>query len=176
MLVLAGCLGVVLGLFGRRSRYGAPRAALLAIVVAALQLAAIPSDGRLRMVMLVSSALLAVVWLVWQRHLASLLLAIGAATNLFVIAINGGMPVDPQAVEAVGGSGVVVTEGRFYNHIPMDTGTKLSCLGDRIPIPIHRSVLSLGDVLMMAGTALWIADAVRGWRAGSSGCARRTAA
>jgi hypothetical protein len=57
-----------------------------------------------------------------------------------------------------------VTAGFLYKHVPMDSSTRLAWLADRIPIPVQRNVVSIGDVLMAFAIALWTADTVRGWR------------
>lgn len=76
--------------------------------------------------------------------------AAGATLNLIVVAANGGMPVDPQAVAA---AGAAMPQDRL--HIGLDESTRLPQLADVIPAPIFRSVYSFGDVLLALG-GFWI--------------------
>ena len=172
MLVAAVALGVALGLvWPGPSRFGGPRLPVLVIAAAVVQVGSQVFTGWLHAAGLGLSLVLAVAWLAVQdRHLASGLLSAGALMNLAVIVANGGMPVDPAALEAVGRGGVDVTAGFLYKHVPMDSGTHLAWLADRIPVPLQRNVVSIGDVLMAVAITLWIADSVRAWRS-----ARRSA-
>lgn len=166
MFVLAVALGISLGLtVRRRSKYGPPRAIPLIVAAASLQLVGGTIDRRYRPATVVLSVVLALAWLLFQRrHAASLLLTVGAGANAMVIAANGGMPVDPHALAAVGRAHVDVAQGFLYKHISLDSGTRLSFLADWIPVPIQRNVISIGDVVMAVAIILWIADAVAGWR------------
>jgi hypothetical protein len=118
----------------------------------------------LHTVLLVTSVSLGSVWIVLQRrHVASVLLGIGVGLNVAVVAANGGMPVDSGALARVGRRDVDVTRGFLYKHVPMTGNTRLSWLGDRIPVPIQRNVISVGDVLMAVAICLWVADGVGAW-------------
>ncbi|MEO5901989.1 MAG: DUF5317 domain-containing protein [Ilumatobacteraceae bacterium] len=159
-------VGVLAGLVKpHRSRFGGPRAVPVVLAAAAAQFAAPLFTGVPRTGLLVASVLLGALWIARQRrHLASGLLAIGACLNVAVIAANGGMPVDSGALARVGRRGTDVTDGFFAKHVAMTGGTRLSWLGDRIPVPIQRNVISVGDVLMAVAICLWIADSVGSWR------------
>lgn len=78
------------------------------------------------------------------------LVAAGAALNLLVVAINGGMPVDPAAV---GVAGTRMPDDAL--HISMTERTALPLLADWIPLAVYRSVYSPGDLLLAAG-GFWI--------------------
>lgn len=166
MLVVVVLVGVLAGaLKPRRSRFGRLRAVPVVFAAAASQFVALAVTGVARVVLLVTSVLLATLWIALQRrHLASGLLAIGACLNVAVIAANGGMPVDSGALASVGRRGTDVTDGFFYKHVAMTGRTRLSWLADRIPIPVQRNVISAGDVLMAVAICLWIADSVGSWR------------
>jgi hypothetical protein len=166
LLVAAVALGVVLGFEWRGpGRYGRPRAVALVLAAAAMQVGSQVFSDWPHTAALGHSLVLGVLWLaVQRRHVASALLSAGALLNLVVIAANGGMPVDRAALEAVGRPSVDITAGFLYKHIPMDGGTRLSWLGDRIPVPVQRNVISIGDVLMALAIVLWVADSVRAWR------------
>jgi hypothetical protein len=167
VFVLAVLIGVTGGLTIRsRSRFGSPRAVALILGAAGLQLLGGRAPEGARPAVVAVSLALACAWLLCQRrHAASVLLAVGAAANTAVIAANGGMPVDSSALASVGRANLDVSNGFLYKHIPLDIGTRLAFLADRIPIPLERNVISIGDAVMAAGIALWVADAVAGWRA-----------
>ena len=157
--------GVAAGLvWPHRARFGAPRAVAVVFAAALAQVASVATNGAVHDVLLWTSVGLGVLWIVLQRrHLASVLLGIGVGLNIAVVAANGGMPVDPDALARVGRRDVDVTRGFLYKHVPMTSDTRLSWLGDRIPVPIQRNVISIGDVLMAVAICLWIADGVGSW-------------
>jgi len=165
VLVVMVLVGVVIGLVRpRRSRFGAPRAVAVVFVAAALQVASVATSGMLHAALLVVSLSLGALWLALQRrHVASVLLGIGVALNVAVVVANRGMPVDPDALARVGRRDVDVTRGFLYKHVPMTEDTRLSWLGDRIPVPIQRNVISVGDVLMAVAICLWVADGFGSW-------------
>lgn len=78
------------------------------------------------------------------------LIGVGAALNLAVVSLNGGMPVDLAAVAAAGSSAP-----HDPLHFALTTDTRLPALADVIPIGIVRSVYSLGDVAIAAG-GFWL--------------------
>ena len=165
MLVVMVLIGVVAGLVRpRRTRYGPPRAVAVVFAAAAIQVASVATAGVVHAALLATSIVLGALWIALQRrHLASVLLAIGVSLNLAVVAANGGMPVDSGALARVGRRDVDVTRGFLYKHVPMTGETRLSWLGDRIPVPIQRNVISVGDVLMAFAICLWVADSVGSW-------------
>jgi hypothetical protein len=165
VLVVTVLVGVVAGLVRpRHARFGAPRAVAVVFAAAVTQVASVATNGVVHAVLLVTSVLLGALWLALQRrHLASVLLGIGVALNVAVVATNGGMPVDSGALARVGRRDVDVTRGFLYKHVPMTSDTHLSWLGDRIPVPIQRNVISVGDVLMAVAICLWVADSVGSW-------------
>src|SRR4029077_12626574 len=76
----------------------------------------------------------------------ALLIAIGTSLNLFVVALNSGMPYDPMVAAAVG-----APLPNDALHVVLQADTRLEFLSDVIPVgPIH-SVLSLGDFLNALG-------------------------
>lgn len=166
MLTAALLLGVVLGLLcPRAARYGSPRAPLVIIGAAALHVASVPVTGRAETALLVASVAIGLVWIALQpRHLASVLLAAGVVLNIVVVLANGGMPVDPAALSAVGRELGDVTGSFFGKHVLMDDRTRFAWLGDRIPVPVQRNVVSIGDVVMAVAIVLWLADSVGGAR------------
>lgn len=76
---------------------------------------------------------------------------LGVALNAIVIGLNGAMPVSQHAMRSVGLSGVPAGDLR---HAAAEPGTHLSFLGD--VIPLGERVVSIGDVLMLAGLAWFL--------------------
>ena len=165
MLFVMVLVGVVAGLVRpRRARFGAPRAVAIVLAAAAIQVASVATTGVMHTALLATSVALGALWIALQRrHLASVLLGVGAALNVAVVVANGGMPVDSGALARVGRRDVDVTRGFLYKHVPMTGDTRLSWLGDRIPVPIQRNVISVGDVVMAVAICLWVADGVGSW-------------
>ena len=165
MLFVMVLVGVVAGLVRpRRARFGAPRSVAVVFAAAVAQIVSVATAGVMHTALLATSVVLGALWIALQRrHLASVLLGVGAALNVAVVAANGGMPVDSGALARVGRRDVDVTRGFLYKHVPMTSDTRLSWLGDRIPVPIQRNVISVGDVLMAVAICLWIADGVGSW-------------
>ncbi len=89
------------------------------------------------------------------------LLAGGWFLNLLAILPNGGMPVSESALTQAGmAASTSVRVGHLSKHVLASQGTVLRALGDVIPIPWFRSVISPGDSLMAVGIALLIASAM----------------
>ena len=103
-------------------------------------------------VLLVSN-LFVLVWLIVNRPLPGLLIAaVGLLMNLAVITANGAMPVSADAVRAAGGGELEISEGALKHEV-LDDETRLSFLGDIIPLP-RLGILSAGDLVLAAGLAL----------------------
>jgi hypothetical protein len=99
--------------------------------------------------LLLASQLLVVGWVVGNRQLpGTWLVAIGLGLNALVIGANGAMPVDPEAIRALGLEGAEVPPGK---HTVLDDATRLPWLADIIPVPPLRSIISVGDVVLAAG-------------------------
>jgi hypothetical protein len=100
------------------------------------------------------------VWSVLNRRSRSGLrglpvLGAGCALNSIVIAADDGMPVSRWALTVAGlPRHLDVSRGHLDKHVAMTTSTHLRWLGDIIPVPGLRTVMSAGDVLMLAGIAL----------------------
>lgn len=88
------------------------------------------------------------------------LAAAGLLLNVMVIATNGAMPVHAPSAER---AGVPISfEEAGLKHEVMDAGTHLPWLGDAIALPALKTVISLGDVLLALGVALFVYRATRG--------------
>jgi len=93
------------------------------------------------------------------------LIIIGALANFAVIVANGGqMPAAPDAWAALNGVAAVPTTD-FSNSILAGPHTVLPFLGDNFvlprPVPL-ANVFSIGDVLIGAGGALFVYQAMHG--------------
>lgn len=138
---------------------------LIAAVGVQLGLGAAPAPARGALV--VQCCALSIAWAITNaRHSPHLrvglwVIAAGILLNAVVIAANGGMPVDLNALPLAGLGGADVADGFLFKHVPMNAQTSLRFLGDVIPIAVKpfRSVISVGDVFMLAGIALTSAQA-----------------
>ncbi|HEV2249101.1 MAG TPA: DUF5317 family protein [Candidatus Limnocylindria bacterium] len=81
-----------------------------------------------------------------RRLAGALLVALGGALNLLVVLLNHGMPVDAGAVVAAAAS-----MPADALHVPLTGATVFPALADVIPVPIARSVYSLGDFCIALG-------------------------
>lgn len=86
-----------------------------------------------------------------------LLVLIGLAMNAAVIVANGGMPVSGDALVALGGQ-AVVEPGK---HQLLTEATRLPWLGDVLPVPFLRSVVSPGDIVLAAGVGILVVAQMR---------------
>jgi hypothetical protein len=77
--------------------------------------------------------------------------------NAAPIALNGRMPYDPAANAAVGLEAGVETP----KNEPAHAKTRLAALGDTIPVPVLRKVVSPGDLLIGGGACALVALAMR---------------
>ena len=79
---------------------------------------------------------------------------VGIAMNFVVIAANGGMPVRAEAIVAAGVDPDDIATLEFGNKRHLETSEdRLTWLGDIIPVPAAREVLSFGDLVMSVGIA-----------------------
>jgi hypothetical protein len=74
----------------------------------------------------------------------------GAVSNLLVVTVNLGMPVDATAVQIAGTS--IPSDGL---HRELVSGDRFAFLADVIPFPVIARVYSVGD-LALAWGALWL--------------------
>jgi hypothetical protein len=91
-------------------------------------------------------------------RLGCAVLTVGWLLNLIPIVLNGGMPVSAHGLERIDAPRTMsVTEGHFSKHVPADHDSRVSVLGDVIPLPLAASVVSIGDIVLLAGIALVVA-------------------
>lgn len=107
------------------------------------------ATGPLAYGLLLSSQLVVVTRALANWQLPGLILVgIGLALNAAVMAANGAMPVDPEAIAALGRDSGDLVRGK---HVLMDDDTRLPWLADIWPVPPLRSIISVGDVVLAAG-------------------------
>jgi hypothetical protein len=88
------------------------------------------------------------------------IIALGAALNALVIAVNQGMPVSVDAIAAVGEDPTtLVLRGKHF----VDVGqADLRFLSDIIAWRLRPAVVSIGDLILWGGISLLIQDAMHG--------------
>lgn len=97
-------------------------------------------------------ALLTFLW--WNRYLAgALLIAVGSTLNSAVILANGAMPVSRDAMLAIARHPAEMSGGRHRLLAPTDA---LPQLADIIGLPVLRTVVSVGDIVLAAGLGLLV--------------------
>jgi uncharacterized protein DUF5317 len=160
MLASALGLGIVGGLaFGGRvshlRTFHLAWLPLLAIAVAIRLLAPLAGGSAVVAYVVAFAAIAAVA--VRNRAIAGTpLIATGAALNLVVVALNGGMPVSVEAAQVAGA--VMPTDPL---HLTSTAGAALGLLGDIIPLAPLHAVYSIGDVLIALGGAALAFRSVR---------------
>lgn len=125
-----------------------------AVAQAAVTLGAAAGARLLRSALLATSyvAVLAFVWL--NRALPGMrTIFVGFALNAVVITANGGMPVSPAALRAVGAPSEDITPGK---HRLLGEDDPLPWLADVIPVPPLPVIISIGDVVLAAGVAVLV--------------------
>ena len=83
------------------------------------------------------------------RLVGASLVAVGGLLNLSVVLLNGGMPVDLNAVASAGAQ--MPADALHRNLTPV---SQLGLLADIIPIALVRGVYSVGDVVIATGAFL----------------------
>lgn len=98
------------------------------------------------------AALLTFLWL--NRFLAgALLIAVGSLLNTVVVLANGAMPVSRDAMIAIGRHPAELVAGR---HRLLTDGDVLPQLADIVALPLLRTIVSVGDIVLAAGLGLLV--------------------
>ncbi len=159
-IVLAVVIGLLVGVARRgrlisiaRTRLRHPEFLVVAVASSVVVDATdIGSPGAIALVGLIAGLAFASV----NAHLTGMaVIAIGLTANLIPVALNGAMPVRPEAL--VEAEMVTLEElGRVSltgaRELADDT-TTLEVLGDTIPVRFTGQVVSIGDLIMMVGLA-----------------------
>ena len=99
------------------------------------------------------------------RSAGQYLTGLGVMLNGLVIGLNAGMPVSRAALQAAGLPKMMdPSRGDLYKHTVMSGHTRLGLLGDVVPFHVFHTVLSAGDLVMLAGLAAlaWTATKASG--------------
>jgi hypothetical protein len=169
LVVLTMLGGLVVGrLRGGRLRHlaDAPlRAAWLAGLAAVAQFLFAVAPSPAAGVVLTAASQAGLLTFLWcNRYLAgALLVAVGSTLNSAVILANGAMPVSRDALLAIGRHPAEVGTGRHRLLAETDV---LPWLADVIGLPLLRTVVSFGDVVLAAGIGLLVAHLMRPPRRG----------
>jgi hypothetical protein len=147
----------------------------LALIGLGLQLSPVPSmngqiDHWLAVGLLAGSYVVLLAFVAMNIRLAGFpVIAVGFALNLLVISVNGGMPVTERAIRQAYGPGAeaeiakLQERGGAKHHLARDDDVLIP-LADVIPVSAGplRQVLSVGDLVFMAGVFWVIAAATKG--------------
>jgi Family of unknown function (DUF5317) len=170
-ILIALAVGVGFALGGRLSRFEHLRINRWGLAIAAVALQFLPgvAIGRVPTtvvgpVMLATSYTLLLLFLLWNRWIpGTWLMAIGLLLNLLVVMANGGMPVQPEAIERAGGTAATLQVTETTKHHVMTEQDVLWQLGDVLAVPPPVSVvLSVGDVLLYGAICYSIVQIMRG--------------
>jgi hypothetical protein len=168
-LVAGLALGLVLGGRPRRLAELHLRGLSLALVGVLIQAGMGGVPHSIRPAILVCSLVLVAAWLLLNREqrrgvaLGLGAIGVGFTLNAIVIVANGVMPVEPSARDAAGLSGRInVSQGHYAKHLLAGRGTRLALLDDRISIRALHAVVSVGDLVLLAGIVGVIAFAMCG--------------
>ena len=147
-------------------RFKRPRARLVPLVGAGVVLQVLAGrldDGPAVLVALGGFACL-LVFTAANMHLVGMgVLTVGLAANVFVISINGGMPVRTRALVAadvIRDDEVPGLELHGPRHVER-SGDHLVELGDIIPVPVVKEVVSFGDLILLVALSDVAAHLVR---------------
>ena len=163
MTALAGflLLGIVIGL-ARGGSIGALgrarlRAAWLLAIAFVLQLLANMPSGWLGFVFVVASFVAVLAFAGLNARMAGMpIVALGAALNAIVIAVNQGMPVSAEAIAAVGEDPAsLVLRGKHFVDLG---GAHLRFLSDVIAWDLRPAIVSIGDLILWGGVSLLVAE------------------
>lgn len=160
---LALVLGTLLG--GRISNLAGLKVRWAPAAIAGLALQFLPVPGRvLPLAMLLASFVLLTVFAAVNIRLVGFpLIALGICCNFLVIAVDHGMPVTRQALEASGQGytlRMLVQQGGAKHHLA-DDDDRLLVLGDVIALGPLQQAVSVGDLLTYGGVIVLIVAAMR---------------
>lgn len=128
----------------------------LALALGFIVLRGLVSFGALQFFMAAQTSLC--IALTLNRHnRGAVLVAVGICLNGLPVLMNGGMPVSPRAALS---AGVPFPGDSSQNHLRIDADTKLPFFGDIVPFRPTAQVISVGDLVMLAGFFLGTAEAV----------------
>lgn len=110
---------------------------------------AVGTGGTVALLLVSEAAVLAFCMRNWYRA-GMVLVAAGFTMNMLVILANGGMPVAPDAIASLGGDPATAGTLAGKHHL-MSSTTALPWLADVIPVAPLDLIISVGDVVLIAG-------------------------
>jgi hypothetical protein len=123
--------------------------ALQVVTVGLARGGVLPDTAHESYLLVLASQLVVIAWALLNWHLTGMLLVVlGLGLNATVMAVNGAMPVDPEALRLVGLGASQLPSGK---HALLTSATTLPLLADVWPLPRLRTIVSLGDVVLCAG-------------------------
>lgn len=160
-LVLGALAGLLLG--GKISNLGTARMRALPLLVAGAVAQAL---GQVVFenypLVLLSFVLMLGFTLANARTLGFALAAVGIVCNIVVVGLNDGMPVRRSTLEYLGATDNQIDTYDFAAKRHLERpDDKLTFLGDVIPVPPVEGAVSIGDVLLVLGVAIAIAQLMR---------------
>lgn len=112
------------------------------------------AEGVALWLLLAGTSAVGIFLLMNLRHGGLALAGVGLLLNAAVIAANGAMPVSKEAAAVAGVP--ISREEAGIRHEVLDAESRLPFLSDAIPVAQMNTVLSLGDVLLVLGLALFV--------------------
>lgn len=162
VVTVAGAVVVGWARGGRLANLGSVslRAPALVVVSLAAQLGSgLLDPGLGRTAALVGSQLALLAFAGANRVLPGVgLVALGTLLNGAVVAVNGAMPVDRRALLAVARQPYEIGDGP---HRLLEPGDPLPWLADVIALPVLRTIVSVGDVVLAAGIGILVLSLMR---------------
>ena len=167
-VVAAVVVGVIAGYLagGRLSALGEAEVRWWPVLLVgiAVQVASLAIDSTLGVALLLLSFACIIAFTALNLARAGMgLVLIGVLLNAIVIGVNAGMPVRERAIVASGLAERDEIDELDFNskwHLETDAD-RFTILGDIIPVPVVREVLSFGDLVMAVGVADVIAHLMR---------------
>jgi hypothetical protein len=166
LIILALLLRRDLSALGRMPYRGGWQVAAAVIGLSVLQAALIvyvPGQSTWQMVLLILSQIVLILLLLLNHHVPGAnVFALGIILNTTVMVANGGwMPVTPETQRFVHPDRPVEVDVKppsSKNIVLPRSETKLWFLSDiiRVTLPWRRNAISIGDVLLIVGAALFI--------------------
>lgn len=152
-------------------------AAAVAAQVLLLPLALWGASGQAAAPVLLGASQLALLAFLWaNRTLPGVpIVFLGLLLNALVMTANGGMPVSREALAAVEGIAAdQVVTFTPAKHQLLEPGDPLPLLADVLPIPVLRTVVSVGDIVLAGGVGVLVSNLMRPRRARTAtGATRR---
>ncbi len=178
VVVLLAALALGWSLGGSLDRLGAVplRRRRLVVAAVAVQLAGALLGGPAHALGLVGSLALVVAFLLANRGVRGTgLIALGLGLNALVVVANGAMPVRAEAAGRAGVDLTPVLDGSDARHELETSRTRLSPLGDVVPLPLplRGEVVSPGDVVLAAGVGQLVVLGMGGGIARGAAARRR---